>query len=207
VNTLIPTQINEIVLVGPLGPDIIHPLSVLPQIAIDGGERFAHAPFLWVGDGDSLRRDPESPQIVKLNPKKDMSDLAYTYELLQKHPLQKIHLWGFLGGKLDHELFNLGEASLYLLERTQTQLLYYKEEITPVLSFYSPGSWEFSFHDSFSLGVIHQSQITLQGEIEYPISHQKTLRPLSSLGLSNKAQGKFLVESTAPFFIMRDSKR
>lgn len=203
-NTLIPQQINEIVLVGPLGPDIIHPLSVLPQIAIDGGEPYAHAPFLWIGDGDSLKKTPETPQQIALNPKKEMSDLAYAYELLLKHPLQKIHLWGFLGGRFDHELFNLGETSLYLMERTQTEILYYKESATPFMQFFSPGSWDFDFKGSFSLGVIHQAQMTIHGEVEYPILHQKPLRPLSSLGLSNRAKGKFLVESTTPFFMMRE---
>lgn len=205
-NTLIPTQLTEIVLVGPMGPDIIHPLSILPQIAIDGGEPYAHAPFLWIGDGDSLKKKPQATQTIELNPRKDLSDLAHAYSLLKHHSLQKLHLWGFLGGRRDHELFNLGEGSLFLQDRQTTEIHYYKEDLTPVMSFYSQGAWNFDFKGGFSLGVMSPAHVALLGEISFPIPQARRLEPLSSLGLSNMAEGKFLIEADAPFFIIREEK-
>lgn len=203
-NTLIPAELNEIVLVGPMGPDIIHPLSDLPQIAIDGGEPFAQTPFLWIGDGDSLKKKPKTYQTIELNPKKDMSDLAHAYTLLKSHPLKKLHLWGFLGGRRDHELFNLGEGSLFLKDRIQTQIHYYKEKSIPVMSLYTKGEWHFDFKGEFSLGVMNEAHLTLLGEIAYPISESYLIRPFSSFGLSNEAQGKFLIQADGPFFIIRE---
>ena len=205
-NTLIPESLNEIVLVGPVGPDIIHPFSVLPQIAVDGGETFAHAPFLWVGDGDSLGKRPQTEQTYKLNPQKEMSDLAYTFSLLKKHPLKKLHLWGFLGNRRDHELFNFGESSLFLETREQTEIHYYHGDIHPIFQFYTKGSWIFDFKGAFSLASLTGAVVKMQGDIIYPIAHPKKLSPLSSFGLSNSSQGRFLIEADAPFFIIRENK-
>lgn len=205
-NTLIPESLNEIVLVGPVGPDIIHPFSLLPQIAVDGGETFAHAPFLWVGDGDSLEKKPQTEQTYTLNPQKEMSDLAYTFSLLKKHPLKKLHLWGFLGERRDHELFNFGESSLFLENREKTEIHYYNGDIHSPIQFFSQGSWIFEFKGAFSLASLAGAVLKMQGEITYPISHPKKLSPLSSFGLSNSAHGRFLIEADAPFFMIRDYK-
>ncbi len=202
-NTLIPQQLTELALVGPMGPDIVHPLSILPQIAVDGGEEYAHAPFLWIGDGDSLNKKPQTAQVVELNPKKNISDLGHAFSLLSHHQVEKIHLWGFLGGRKDHELFNLGEGALFLKSRQQTELHYYIDKLSPEISYYSKGEWSFEFNSEFSLGLIDPCHIAVLGEIDYPINRPTYISPLSSFGLSNRANGRFFIEASGPFFLIR----
>ena len=198
-------SLNEIVFVGPLGP-MIHPtLSSLPQIAIDGGEPFSQNPLLWIGDGDSLNRVPVTKNIIQLRRQKDLSDLAYSLSLLKDHPLQKLHLWGFSGGRMDHELFNLGETALFLKNRAQTEVHYYRETDVPVLFFYSAGTWDFNFAGTFSVGALETLNLTLTGALEYPIPHRKEVAPLSSFCLSNKARGEFKICADSPFFIVKEN--
>lgn len=202
-NEYIPSSLNEIVLVGPLGPKIIPKLSSLPQIAVDGGEIFSHDPFLWIGDGDSLNHEPNTKNKIQLNRQKDFSDLAYTLDLLKDHKLKILHLWGFSGGRIDHELFNLGEVALFLKERSETQVHYYRKDIHPALTFYSAGSWNFSFTGTFSLGAVEAVELTIKGQVNYPIDFPHKVGPLSSFCLSNMAKGPFLVEAQEPFFMVK----
>ncbi len=205
-NISIPDHYNEIVLVGPMGPKLPSELSSLPQIAIDGGESYSSSPFLWIGDGDSLKKDPATSEIIKLNSKKDQSDLAYALGRINSPSINKLHFWGFLGGRRDHELFNLGETSAFLLNKKQTEVIFYQQTLVPDLIFLSSGQWLFDFQGDFSLGTISGSEIQMEGEVDYPLNPVKRLLPLSSLGLSNRAHGKFLIKANAPFFLIRDYK-
>lgn len=86
-------------------------------IAIDGGMRhlirIGHKPQLWVGDMDSSspQEMPEgwfqSIEQLQLPIHKDASDSEIALEYLLDLEMKQIQLFGMLGGRIDHILFNL----------------------------------------------------------------------------------------------------
>ncbi|MFI5391452.1 MAG: hypothetical protein ACHQYQ_08830, partial [Bacteriovoracales bacterium] len=64
-----------------------------------------------VGDGDSSN----FPMDFNLPEEKDYSDLKFALDLIPPN-VEKINLWGFLGGRRDHEIINFGEVNNWLLK-------------------------------------------------------------------------------------------
>ncbi len=139
-----------------------------------------------LGDGDG-------PQKSRLNFKKneqDLSDLAFCLQKMQKERgLKNIILLGFLGGRRDHELFNLGEVALFLKQKNNVRV-YFEDKI----EFLPAGTHRVHFHGTFSLGSLFPNKIKISGECLYPLLKWTKIEPLSSLCLSNEAHGDFSIE-------------
>src|SRR4051794_25182624 len=117
---------EEVTLVGPLYHQRHTPL--MPTVYVDGGTRFRNEggwaaghgghsafPTVSVGDGDS-----SGGSLDELLPsEKDYSDLAFVLRSLPAS-VNEVTLLGFLGGRRDHELANLGEVNEYLKARPRT---------------------------------------------------------------------------------------
>ena len=81
-----------------------------PVLFIDGGSRFRNSPEgLSLGDNDSSIGELD----ILLSPDKDFSDLSYALRNIPSH-YKEIHLQGFLGGRKDHEIINMGEVQNFL---------------------------------------------------------------------------------------------
>lgn len=82
-------------------------------VAVDGGiktcRRTGRRPDLYVGDGDSAKRIPETMPKVRFPVDKDFSDLSGALEQLKERKVQVVTVAGMLGGRLDHEWANLME--------------------------------------------------------------------------------------------------
>ena len=167
---------------------------VEPVIYVDGGTAFRDTiRGVSLGDGDSFPGELD----VKLNPDKDFSDLAVALANVPQH-FTELKLYGFLGGRRDHELFNFGEAHHFLKSRNHPTRLQFDDHVMV----YSSGSWNFSRHGSFSLAVLEQAKIKITGDCLYQCAEPREFQPLSSLGLSNAGNGAMLLECDQPTFVI-----
>ncbi len=170
-------------------------------------------PIFWIGDHDgpypgplpkeSSKTEEGLPpeQIFKLNPEKDHSDLYACLKKLEEvghlEKATQLSLYGFIGGRLDHQLAILGDISLWL------------EELEPRLR----GHIEVNLFDSLgreviviamnglkshhvgtvSIFTLKNIPVTLKGDLKYK-GENLPISPLSSYGLSNEASGTFEVQ-------------
>lgn len=191
---------SHIALVGPLHHETFRP-SDHPVIYVDGGVRLRPAPAdlqrsFSVGDGDS----DHIPVDHRLPAEKDFSDLAFVLRELPPSIVQ-VDLFGFLGGRKDHELANFGELHSFLKSRSApTRAHLYTHGGLAVIA-HSGGPFELRVHGLFSLFVIESSEVSLSGDCRYPLREGSRLSPFSSHGLSNEADGVVRVESRGPVFI------
>ena len=185
-------QQKAVQLVGPmyLGDSIFSG----PVIFIDGGTQFRkHGEGLSVGDGDSYRGQLDE----KLNPNKDYSDLSYVLASLPAH-FNEAHLYGFLGGRRDHEWANLGEANAFLKKRHQAMQLHFETEITG----FTAGRWQLEINELFSLLCLETAKVKLTGDCQFQLKQKTPLEPLCSHGLSNVGQGVITLQTDKPIFII-----
>lgn len=191
----------EWVFLGPMGPKLPSSLSSLPLIGVDGGAHFSENLNVWIGDADSYSHEILADHIFKFSSKKGLSDLALALDLIKTTTPQLIHLWGFLGGRKDHELFNLGESLRFLEGRLNTKMNLYDENGTLTYLLVSSGKWTFIHSGLFSLGTLKDTQVKLTGQCLYQLPHFHPLHALSSLGLSNEGRGEIELETEGPVFI------
>jgi len=168
-----------------------------PILFIDGGTeyRIDHA-GLSVGDGDSstLRMD------IPLSTDKAYSDLSYALDSIPGH-FTDVRLYGFLGGRRDHEYFNLGAAHRFLENRNQPSTIRFEERIMG----YTPGTWLFHVEGLFSILSLKETWLILQGKCRYPCRNRTRFRTLDSLGLSNVGHGEVRLQNEDPVFIIHEN--
>jgi thiamine pyrophosphokinase len=196
----------EWVLLGPMGPELPSFLSTHPLIGVDGGAQFAKKLNIWVGDADSFTKKVEADHFFKFSTQKGLSDLALALDLLKMASPKILHLWGFLGGRKDHELFNLGEGLHFLENKQNTKINFYNSngELTYLLL--STGLWKFKHSGLFSLGTLKKTKVKLTGQCLYQLPNPHSIEALSSLGLSNESQGEVELETEGPIFIYFESE-
>ena len=185
---------QQIALVGPLASQL--PALSDPVIFVDGGSNRREGGIgIAVGDGDSFQGELD----IYLDPQKDFSDLAFALSLVEEN-FRKIDLFGFTGGRRDHELLSLGEVFHYLGRRNQPC----HANIDTMIDGYSSGSWQLEVQGTFSLIVFSPSVVSLSGSCKYPIAAGTTIHPVSSLGLSNEGAGTISFTTTAPIFVFHN---
>ncbi|MBX2996767.1 MAG: hypothetical protein KF681_18255 [Bdellovibrionaceae bacterium] len=187
---------SEIDIVGPM-PNSWRPTS-RPVIFVDGGQKWrqgAGVQALSIGDGDS---DPIGPMDVRLPADKDISDFGFALSQLAES-VQKISLYGFNGGRFDHDLANLGELHAFLKTRHAHVQIEGRGHAV------SAGAWTFQIQGLFSVLMLEANPVTIQGDCKYKLERH-TLTPLSSHGLSNEGFGEVQVESTGPVFVFTGLK-
>lgn len=182
---------NEVDIVGPM-PNSWRPTS-RPVIFVDGGQKWrqgVEVQALSIGDGDS---DLVGSMDVRLPTEKDISDFGFALSQLSES-FQKIHLYGFNGGRFDHDLANLGELHAFLKTRTVHVQIENRGHAV------GAGTWTFQIQGLFSILMLEEGPVTIQGDCKYQLERHR-LAPLSSHGLSNEGFGDVRIESTGPVFI------
>lgn len=195
------TDYSEWLFSGPLGPAVTDTFDKLPIIAVDGGANYTSRMDVWVGDADSYTGDIQSSAIFKHPVDKDRSDLSLALELFQKPISYKFHMWGFLGERKDHELFNLGECLKFLNQHPGSEILFYRANGEIEFHLLGIGFWAFEHKGTFSLGTLQKTEVELLGECDFPITPPSYLYPLTSFGLSNRARGNMTLNTEGPIFI------
>lgn len=168
---------------------------------VDGGlihkEKFQKkAPFLTkkaetIGDGDSSKK-----RMTMLKEDQNLSDLSYCLNMMNKEVDVETFLFvGFLGGRLDHQFFNLGEISRFT-KTTSAQIL-----LEDKIEFFPKGKFNVEIQGIFSLGSFEDNQIKIKGACLYKTRNWLKLPTLSSRGLSNVGSGKIEIESKSPLAV------
>ena len=191
---------SEWIFVGPLGPELPPSFLTHSLLGVDGGANFAQHLDVWVGDQDSYAHTPKARHVFKHPPLKDQSDLCLALSLFKNKKPYTFHLWGFLGGRRDHELFNLGEISSFLAACPQSQVFFYNQHGKKVFHFMAAGEWRFHHIGLFSLGALKEVMVELKGDCKYELPTRSVLRPLSSHGLSNESMGQMILINQGPVF-------
>lgn len=182
----------EIFLVGPFYKREIS-LTKEPTIYVDRGANYrTGTDGFTIGDGDSS--NVELDQL--LNPQKDYSDLSFVLKNLPDK-FSLIHLYGFLGGRKDHEIMNLAEVHSCLKRSKTPKTVFLDKEVTV----YSAGRWTLFIEGLFSLFAFETTKTTLTGKCKYKIENTSTLNPLSSHGLSNLGRGEINLACDNPIVL------
>jgi thiamine pyrophosphokinase len=184
-----------------MGPQIPNTLLSHPILGVDGGAHFASKLDIWVGDADSYPLPINIENKFTFPTKKEASDLTLALRLFVNMLPYKFHFWGFLGGRKDHELFNIGEALTFLDAHPHSQILFYSEQGKLSFHMVGTGHWKFFHEGLFTIGSIKKVALSLKGACDFPIPKQICLSPLSSLGLSNFARGEMTLYNEGPVFI------
>lgn len=190
---------KTLTLVGPITPKPVSSIKKFPQILVDGGTSFKakHSLHFSVGDGDSFQKKLD----LTLPREKDFSDLQFALTLIPKK-IKTVHFLGFLGGRKDHELINYGEIAYFLKKRKNTQCHLWQNAKLKTL-FLSQGVHEFDYTGIFSIvSFFPSSKVSIQGNCEYPLKKETTIKPFSSHGLSNLGFGKIKIKTTEPVMVM-----
>jgi thiamine pyrophosphokinase len=190
-------QRKELIVVGPMALSIPKQLHHLAQILVDGGTRIKkkHPVHISVGDGDSFEHKLD----IRVNPDKDFSDLALALSLIPKN-IKKVHLVGFLGGREDHELINLGEIHYFLSHHKQIEVLLWDRQ-KKIYWGLSKGLYHFSHTGYFSLFSFKTNKLSMKGKCEYQLK-SKSLKAHSSQGLSNVGFGPISIKCEHPLFVI-----
>jgi thiamine pyrophosphokinase len=194
------TTVNEVTLVGPM---LHSPPKKFdhPFIYVDRGSHFRETfresakkgySDISVGDGDSS----EGSLDINLPADKDYSDLKFALDLLPKN-IKRVNLWGFLGGRRDHEIINFGEVQNSLLKSLPNALFSFEELVFGK----NKGPLKININGIFSLLVFQPTEVKIEGECQYKLPKFREILPLSSHGLSNQGNGEVIIEATAPFFV------
>ena len=81
-------------------------------IASDGGlehlEKCGIKPDIIIGDFDSLCKNPQGENVIRLKPEKDITDMDAAVKVGIEKGYEEFKLYGALGGRLDHTLSCLG---------------------------------------------------------------------------------------------------
>jgi thiamine pyrophosphokinase len=182
---------DKMQIIGPILDKFPQLDSSLPILAIDGGADFLSESehYFHIGDGDSSQKLPN----IKLDEHKDFSDLDYA---LGEINFPKIEAYGFLGERSDHELLNINSFYRYSLKNNAEINLYNKNNQRVWLIKRSP---QIESEGLFSLICLEENQVEITGDAKYKTN--QVFKPLSSLGLSNWANGVVRIKSQKPVLI------
>lgn len=189
-------------LVGPMLGDRHRPHA--PTLYIDGGAQYRSLsdafPSFHLGDGDSGEIIPDH----LLPGEKDFSDFAYALNLIPAG-VSEIKLFGFLGGRRDHEFINIGETLRFLSTRNNpTRVEFWGSKKIEVIGL-SHGSWSHDIRGLFSLVSFNKNLVNLTGECKYKMDPAREMSQVSSLGLSNEGSGPVQIRCSAPVILFLQS--
>jgi len=193
--------------VGPMGPRLQNSeLLSHPIILVDGGAHHCQKGLIWIGDSDSNQLNVEVDFFIELNPNKDFSDLKAAFDLFPANSSLELHLWGFLGGRNDHQLINLGESHHFLIQHPQSKIFFYDEFGMLRMIFTSNGTLNLNHQGIFSLVSLESAEIQIIGNCDYELTIPTPLLPLSSRGLSNFAHGPVKITTNKPLLVLFEGK-
>lgn len=160
-------------------------------IAADGGLKYLFqsgiSPDYVIGDFDSLGYIPDSGNVIKLDPVKDVTDMFSAVEKGTRLAYNEFVIYGGTGGREDHTLANY-QLAAYLAEKgCSVTLVNGKKRIIAI----SDGSVCFDEDKKGYISVFAHSDIctgvTLSG-LKYPLENA-VLRNTFALGVSNEFTG------------------
>lgn len=164
-------------------------------VACDGGYRLFEEnkkePDLFVGDFDTLpEKELKSPKKkYLLNPIKDDTDTFFAIKKLLEQGYKEFHLFGCLGGKMEHSYANIQVLS-YLLDHDAIGYLYSADSKT-VVTMVDKGVIHFKKEEQGFLSLFSYTLVSKVSEkhLKYELDHA-TLTSSIPLGVSNEFIGE-----------------
>lgn len=159
-------------------------------IAVDGGYEYAkdYRIDLVVGDFDSLGYVPHHPNVIKLMPEKDDTDMLVAIKEGLKAGYKTFHIYGGCGGRMEHTIANIQHLA-YLAEHGARGYLYGSESVMTVIR---NGSMSFPADAAGYVSVFAYGNeakgVDLSG-LKYSLKNA-TLDHSYPLGVSNEFMGK-----------------
>ena len=161
-------------------------------IAADAGLKYLIGeglePDMVVGDFDTLKYVPEHPNVVRLQPEKDVTDTWEAVQQAIKLGYREFHIYCGLGGRFEHSVANIQLLSDLAENGMQGYLYDNMNRMTCIkngeISF---NGTEKGFISVFSLSDKSEG-VTIEG-LKYEISDH-TLTNSFPLGVSNEFLGK-----------------
>ena len=189
-------QHKSVVLVGPMAKSFPTDWPLLPVLGVDGGSNKATADKydFTLGDGDSLGPALSLDLVFPVD--KDASDLALALQHLPAGPLT-IHLYGFWGGRFDHQVINLGELHARLMKEGG-EVCFHTDSEYQVLG-RPAGRHTLTLQGLFSLFSPLPTLFSIEGECRFPLTPTR-VDSLSSRLLSNEGHGEVTLTADQPFF-------
>ena len=161
-------------------------------IAADKGvlttEKFNITPDFIIGDFDSLGFVPKGNNVIKLNVRKDETDVGFAVKTALEKGYKSFVIYGCLGGKLSHTLANLQIAAGSSGQGAKITLLGDVQRVTVITND------EVSFDEKRRgrvsvLSLIEKSEgVTIEG-LSYTLENA-TLKNSFPLGVSNEFIGR-----------------
>lgn len=169
-------------------------------IGVDGGvwSEYLSLYDVTLGDGDSLKTPVQLDHHYSVD--KTESDLALALKLLPSD-LLSLELWGFWGGRDDHQWVNLGEV--FHWKNHSALVTIYRPDKAP-LRLYPPGVHTIHSKHTFTLLSLEDAHFSIQGECRWPLS-RTPIRKFSSHLLSNQGLGKMMIECDHKFFYFEET--
>ncbi len=161
-------------------------------IAADKGvlttEKLNIVPDFIIGDFDSLGFVPKGENVIKLNVRKDDTDVGFAVKTAFNKGYKDFELYGCLGGSLSHTLANLQIAKA-LSEKGCSVVLYGENEIITVIHNTSV-SFPPEKHGRVSVLSLSDESfgVTIEN-LSYTLKNA-TLKASEPLGVSNEFIGK-----------------
>ena len=146
-------------------------------------------PDIVVGDFDTLKYVPDHPNVVKLSPIKDVTDTWEAVTIGLKQGYKEFHLYGCMGGRVEHTIANIQLLSHISEEGGKGYLYDEKNILTSIRSgeFITFDAAEEGFISVFSL-TDKSSGVNISG-LKYNLSKAE-LTNTFPLGVSNEFVGK-----------------
>lgn len=189
---------KSINLIGPLKLDLALIDKRFYSIIVDGGSNheidFPNS--LSIGDNDSTSK----PNDIRLPQEKELSDLAFSLKEIPQET-EEVFAYGFIGGRLDHQFFILGDICHFLDAREILFNFYDQKKV--LIKVLPPGSHKIVYKGVFSVLSFQSQMLKLDGDIKYKIDNKvgESLIPYSSNGLSNEADGDILLINQKPIIM------
>ncbi len=189
-------QHKSVVLVGPMAKSFPTDWPQLPVMGVDGGcnkaplERYDFT----LGDGDSLA--PALVLDLLFPTDKDASDLSLALQHLPAGAIT-IHLYGFWGGRFDHQVINLGELHARLTQEGG-KVFFHTDSEYQVVGL-PAGRHSLSLQGVFSLFSPLSTLFSISGDCRFPLAPTQ-VPSLSSRLLSNEGHGEVIIDADQAFF-------
>lgn len=174
-------------------------------IFVDAGARHQNffnttvwtGPRYLIGDGDSHTSKESFNQLFPA--KKDYTDLELALKALPDE-IVKLELWGFIGGRRDHELACFGNLAKFLIEKNRLD----KVTFDGIHYILGPGHHELNFNGAFSVLAFYPTIFDIEGKVEYATEGAIELETFSGRGISNAATGDFSITCNQPVLVWRN---
>lgn len=186
-------------IIGPLNPRFPSKLENFPCLTVDGGGNFITSD-IWIGDRDSAQELKQSTYQFLLPQQKDKSDLALGLSLFESPREYRLFLYGFHGGRFDHELSNTGEILQFLKQNPRARVELRDAE-SKLRGYYGREVHEHDIQGLFSIFTLEPTGLKIEGDCEYQ-GEKLEFQPLSSHGLSNKGWGKIRILSDVSYIVI-----